>query len=245
VVGRIHDKLGTAGFVIAIVALVAALGGAAIAAMPGLNAKQKKQVTKIAKKYAGQPGPAGPAGPQGPPGAKGADGKNGAPGATGVDGKSVTVKAEGPGANCADGGSAFEVEGSGNKRYICNGASATGPLKTGETETGVWSFSSGPGDLNPYAQVSFPRQLPTTPELETGWVETDNNEHEDFCTGSVEEPKAAPGWFCVYEKELTGTSAGFPLFRSVDHRASGYILEFEAEAPNASRGYGSWAVTAP
>ena len=56
---RIHQKLGTAGFVIAIVALIAALGGTALAAAK-LNGTQKKEVEKIAKKYAGKPGAAGP-----------------------------------------------------------------------------------------------------------------------------------------------------------------------------------------
>jgi Collagen triple helix repeat (20 copies) len=85
---RIHEKLGTAGFLIAIVALVAALTGTAIAAV-GLNSKQKKEVTKIAKKYAGKPGPAGaagPAGPAGPPGPKGDAGAPGAPGKAGEEG---------------------------------------------------------------------------------------------------------------------------------------------------------------
>jgi hypothetical protein len=88
-VSRIHRKLGTAGFVIAIVALVAALSGAAIAAMPGLNPKQKKEVKKIAKKLAGgpgAPGAAGPAGPQGAPGSQGTQGPQGTQGGQGIPG---------------------------------------------------------------------------------------------------------------------------------------------------------------
>ncbi|MBA3867401.1 MAG: hypothetical protein H0X42_13840 [Solirubrobacterales bacterium] len=49
-ISRIHQKLGTAGFIISIVALVAALGGGAYAASGGLSGKQKKEVEKIAKK---------------------------------------------------------------------------------------------------------------------------------------------------------------------------------------------------
>ena len=48
---RIHEQLGTAGFVISIVALVFAMAGGAIAANGGLNGKQKKEVKKFAKKY--------------------------------------------------------------------------------------------------------------------------------------------------------------------------------------------------
>ncbi|HVV72142.1 MAG TPA: hypothetical protein VHI52_11700 [Verrucomicrobiae bacterium] len=54
---RIHQKLGTAGLIVAIVALVAALAGGAYAAGGGLSGKQKKEVTKIAQveaeKFAG------------------------------------------------------------------------------------------------------------------------------------------------------------------------------------------------
>lgn len=79
---RIHHKLGTAGFVIAIAALVVALGGAAYAALPGLNSKQKKEVKKIAKKLVA-PGPPGAPGAVGPAGAKG---DTGAAGGTGPEG---------------------------------------------------------------------------------------------------------------------------------------------------------------
>jgi len=74
---RLHNRLGTAGFVLAIVALVAAVAGTAFAAT-GLNGKQKKEVKTIVRKMIKQipPGPAGaaglngavgPAGPQGDP----------------------------------------------------------------------------------------------------------------------------------------------------------------------------------
>ena len=67
---RIHDKLGTAGLVVAVIALVFAMVGGAFAAA-GLTTKQKKQVKTIAKKYAGKQGSAGPQGPQGVTGANG------------------------------------------------------------------------------------------------------------------------------------------------------------------------------
>jgi hypothetical protein len=82
---RIHQKLGTAGFAIAILALIVALGGAAYAAVPGLNSKQKKEVKKIAKGLVA-PGPAGAAGPAGAPGGAGAKGDAGAAGGTGPEG---------------------------------------------------------------------------------------------------------------------------------------------------------------
>jgi hypothetical protein len=114
---RIHDRLGTAGLVVAVIALIAALSGTALAAV-GLNGKQKKEVTKIAKKYAGQPGAPGTAGPAGAPGAagtagakgdkgdagaRGEDGTDGTPGTPGADGKTIlsgtTAPAAGTGTN--------------------------------------------------------------------------------------------------------------------------------------------------
>ena len=76
---RMHNKLGTAGLLVAIVALVFAMVGGAYAAKGALTGKQKKEVTKIAKKYAGKPGAQGPQGPAGLVGPKGAQALVGTP----------------------------------------------------------------------------------------------------------------------------------------------------------------------
>lgn len=97
-ISKLHERLGTAGFVISIVALVAALGGGAYAATGGLTGQQKKEVTKIAqaeaKKFA-KKGPAGPEGKQGPAGAAGKDGSNGTNGSNGTDGAAGAAGAPG------------------------------------------------------------------------------------------------------------------------------------------------------
>jgi hypothetical protein len=237
---RIHDKLGTAGLVIAIVALVAALGGTAIAAV-GLNGKQKKEVKKIAKKFAGKQGPAGP---QGPAGANGKDGARGDTGPAGKNGKSVISGTEAAGSNCADGGSWFEVEGSGSKEFVCNGGSSSGgggtTLGAGETMTGVWSFSDQ--NIRPYATISYPLQVPGGGYSNVVWVGVGETEPTN-CPGTVEEPKAAPGVLCVYGEQVVDTEFAFPEF-VFPSSASGVILEFSAEAGEESRGRGSWALTA-
>jgi hypothetical protein len=128
---RLHDKLGTAGLVVAVVALVAAVTGTAFAA-GGLTKKQEKQVVKIAKKYAGKPGPQGPkgdagptgaAGPAGPAGAQGPKGDTGSQGPEGPPGPTETV------------------------------------LPPGKTMTGVWSFR-GKGETEYWVNISFPLRLP-------------------------------------------------------------------------------------
>jgi len=131
---RVHEKLGSAGFLIAIVALIAALTGTAIAAV-GLNGRQKNEVTKIAKKYAGKPGPAGPAGPVGPAGAPGPKGDSGAPGAPGEDGEEGPPGPAGP----------TETE-----------------LPSGRTMTGVWSFRTTTESAM-LVNISFPLRLPSAP----------------------------------------------------------------------------------
>ncbi len=128
---RLHNKLGSAGLVVAVVALIAAVAGTAFAA-GGLTKGQEKQVVKIAKKYAGKPGaagavgqqgPQGPAGPQGPKGDAGAPGAPGAPGEEGPPGPTETE------------------------------------LPPGKTETGVWSFV-GKGQPTFWVNISFPLRLP-------------------------------------------------------------------------------------
>lgn len=240
---RIHQKLGTAGFILAIVALVAALAGTAFAAKDVLTKQEKKQVEKIAKKFAGKEGPAGPQGPPGPQGAAGANGKdgaNGADGTNGTNGKSVNTGSEAPGGNCAEGGSWFEIEGSGTKTFACNGESSSGPLGAGETEVGNWSFSTT--NAHPYATISFPRPIASFKNIE--WIGVGESEPTK-CPGTVAEPKAASGQLCVYAEQVLGTEKSFPEFNGNPDINSGVILEFEAEAGKESRGKGSWALTAP
>lgn len=186
---RIHEKLGTAGFIIAIVALVAALSGGAYAAKSGLSGKEKKEVQKIAKKeatkFAGKPGAngaAGPAGPVGPAGANGKDGSNGTNGTPGAAGKSVvssvfTVEDEENGNPAGEpcelnGGIQMEVEGSGVKSFVCNGEEGepgspwtVGGLPTGATERGTWSAtvdSSGTGRGSISFNVPLAAEVPST-----------------------------------------------------------------------------------
>lgn len=169
---RLHEKLGTAGLVVAVMALVVALGGVAFAA-GGLTKQQEKQVKKIAKKYAGKRGPQGPAGPAGPQGAAGAPGKEGPQGREGPQGK------EGPKGNPGTPG----VEGS--------PWTAGGVLPEGATETGAWSF--GPTKLLALSAISFNIPLEETPEVEIVEAGTTTN-----CKGSAETPEAEPGFLCIY-----------------------------------------------
>ncbi|HEX7280181.1 MAG TPA: hypothetical protein VF255_11240 [Solirubrobacterales bacterium] len=176
---KLHDRLGTAGFVVAIIALIAALTGTAFAAA-GLNSKQKKEVKSIAKQFAGKrgpqgkQGPAGPAGPAGTAGAAGAKGDAGAPGEKGETGEAGEDGEDGDdgagvvigiptGAECPAGGATVQVEGQpSTKKPVCNGKDGElgSVAKVGQTFSGQWgSFGEG----NQSIPFSFPLPLPNAP----------------------------------------------------------------------------------
>jgi hypothetical protein len=263
---RIHQKLGTAGFIISIVALVAALGGGAYAASGGLSGKQKKEVEKIAKKYSGKPGAAGaagPAGPTGPAGAAGAKGDAGAAGAAGVGtkgekgekgeagtaGESVEVVETNPAACGAAGGVTYEVEAT--PTAVCSGEegspwTAGGTLPKGATETGAWAFSGASTSGEVYAPISF--TIPLSAPLAAADVHyiVPGGQIPNVCTGSATSPTAAEGELCVYETEPTsGATLGgiFGLGNAEEGASSaGAFIYFEG-ATAAAQGIGSFAVT--
>ncbi len=225
-ISRIRDRLGPAGFVLAIVALVAALAGGAYAASGGLSGKQKKEVEKIAKKFAGKPGAPGATGPQGPAGPAGKDGSNGAKGDTGDKGEkgekgdtgnsgtSVTTQSftgtkQVGSVECTEGG--VEVKSASPATAVCNGkgGSGGGPLvlEESQTETGTWNFVSN-GATEQVVPISFPIPL-AAGDVEAMTVEflNENQETSTECPGTVEEPKAEPGVLCIYTTPLLTTSA--------------------------------------
>jgi collagen triple helix repeat protein len=224
----LRNRFGIPG-VISVIALVFAMFGGAYAASSSsgggkatASAKAKKgpRGPKGATGPAGPVGPAGLAGPAGPAGANGKDGSNGLPGA---NGKSVTSANENPGAHCASGGSSLEVEGSGVKRYACNGEegvqgetgepwTAGGVLPSKATETGalVGGSETGAGIYGGYAlapiSFSIPLAAPLDAEhtLRVARASTPDEHCEDTAhTGiaSPDNPEADPGYLCVYESE--------------------------------------------
>jgi len=253
---RIHNKLGTAGLIIAVVALVAALAGTAFAALPGLNSKQKKEVKKIAKGLvvpgpagpagakgdtgaAGPAGPAGPAGATGPAGPTGAKGTNGAPGATGPTGPT--------------GETGF-----------------TDHLPSGKTETGSWSFNPSGGRAYKFllnkevceaepekceyeiqyteeeiATVGLPFNIPLVNAPEAIVY---NKPETPECPGTITEPKAEAGKVCVYVEGAVFNAETEPLgtkhFGPFDKRyVSGAVLALKAQE-RAKILWGTYAVTA-
>ncbi|MGN6217439.1 MAG: hypothetical protein ACTHN7_10875 [Solirubrobacterales bacterium] len=249
---RIHNKLGTAGLVVAIVALVAALGGAAWAASDNhLSGGEKKEVKKIAKSFQGKgptgpagakgaTGPAGPAGPAGGPGAKGATGPKGATGAKGNNGTPGA-----PGVTGATGPTGPTGE-----------TGFTSTLPSGKTETGRWAWGkTTKTQVQVWTSISFNIPLATAPTLH--FIPAGGTPPA-ACPGTEQNPAAEPGNLCVYEgaPSFAEEAEFFEFFSSVatgtegDAKA-GAILVFnmkETATPGEFKeasAFGSFAVTAP
>jgi hypothetical protein len=270
---RIHQKLGTAGFIISIVALVAALSGGAYAATSPNGGGKATASAKAKQGKQGKPGKTGPAGPAGPAGAPGAKGDAGAPGAAGTNGtngtngtpgangESVTVTTLASGsAECAEGGAKFS-----NKTgtaHACNGAAGGGgggglPTTLGpeETETGAWAIQGAGEDVSfSIGSVSFP--IPLTVADAEGmeakfWVE--GSAEDPACPGTTLTPEADPGVLCIYisedESGDVNSRPGHPQVVATTTEShgvgtSGAILRTQ-EMPPAQHYGGSFAVTAP
>jgi hypothetical protein len=262
---RVHQKLGTAGFIIAIVALVAAMSGGAYAASKGLSGKEKKEVQKIAQKEAkkvakkgsagpkgdtgaaGATGAKGPAGPTGAAGNAGSNGSNGTNGAPGANGKSVAVTEIEPGEEeCGGlGGAMVEVEGSGSGQEVCNGETGfSETLPSGKTETGAWATSpigSGVGYTGEFIMpISF--NIPLASEVPSNQVHflKEGESNQPGCPGSAAEPSATAGNLCVYTTAALEILEGEPATISAPA-----ILKANALAAGASAEGAVLQVTLP
>jgi hypothetical protein len=205
-----RESFGTPGLIIAVIALIAALGGTAIAS-GGLSGAEKKLIKKEAEKAAKKFAKAGPQGAPGAPGAKGANGTNGTNGTNGKEGpagKSVEVL---PGAaGCGTpGGSTVQVEGEpGTAQEICNGAEGSvggGVLPPEQTEIGIITGENASANA---IQVSFPLPLPAP--LDSAHVKIINvgdTVPAECAGGTVENPKAAPGYLCAYNSAISEIAA--------------------------------------
>jgi hypothetical protein len=283
----LRNRFGIPG-VISVIALVFAMFGGAYAASSssgGGKATASAKAKKGPKGPKGATGPAGPAGPAGAAGAKGdtgvagSNGTNGTPGSAGAAGKSVISETfegtdEPNGAECFEaGGVEFEVEGSGTKKYACNGTAGTpgapgspwtagGTLPVGATETGIWSFTSSDPSENSVAFVPLSFDVPLAAELDSTHVVFVGGLNPDptHCPGTVAEPKAASGYLCVYRQLAVfsisiaiNATNNVPLdpeeVGTQGAGTTGAVLRYLVHGEEAisegipARGYGSYAVT--
>jgi hypothetical protein len=261
---RFHERFGTAGLVVAVIALAAALTGTAFAAKGALTSKQKKEVEKIAKKFAGKPGApgaTGPAGPQGPVGPKGDTGAQGAEGKEGPQGKEGKQGKEGSPWTAGGTLPSGKTE-TGTWSYNTTAFEFTVPfsfpipLAAGLSESQVHLIGkSGKELILNTSTFVFEEVVPT----KCGSALTP--------AGTVAKPAAAPGNLCVYvaklpavtEEHATSTVIVDPsdeceFFGCLTVASgpgagtgpSGALLWLEgSEAHSETKGWGTWAVTAP
>lgn len=220
---RLHNKLGTAGLVVAVVALVAAVAGTAFAA-GGLTKKQEKQVVKIAKRYAGKNGKQGP---PGSPGAKGDQGPKGDKGEKGDRGEKGEKGEKG------DPGEPGE-----------NGTFGSEPLPSEQTLKGLWQLNEK-GISEPFVTISYP--IPVEPAPTINYIKQNGEAaegNEANCPGTPLNPEAKPGNVCVYEElRNEGFFGGFPMEPA--ERPFGLRIQFtEFGTGTNPLVKGSWAVTA-
>ena len=256
-ISRIHNKLGTAGLVVAIVALVAALGGAAFAAgVPGLNSKQKKQVKQIAKTEAKKFAKAGPTGPTGPAGPAGAAGPTGPAGTAGADGKAGATGPTGPTGPTGKTGvtGVTGVTGPTGESGACSKENAECVMPSGSTLSGAWSVGqTARGVAFPTDSISFVLKYPgeTPPTI----VYVPKEEEKENCPGNAAEPAAEPGFLCVYET-ITTTPGAFEFFApfstfNLSTHGATIVLKVKLVEEEEETFFpqvlvmGTWAVTAP
>ncbi len=116
-------------------------------------------------------------------------------------------------------------------------------LESGQTETGAYgteASATAAGQVNGTA-ISFP--VPVKGPLTRYWIAYGDTPPAN-CPGSVANPKANPGYLCVYESTYTNVN-----YRGTaqlgDNPVKGAILEFTSSAAGMYWSYGVWAVTAP
>jgi len=248
---------------------------------------------------AGKNGANGATGPAGAPGAKGENGAAGGPGSNGTGVTSTAFSGEK--GSCLEGGTelvsasgtTYLCNGVAGAKGHNGTTGFTKTLPEGETETGAWSFATtGNSSQRTLASISFPIPLGSPLSAagcqeeskvpcqahyinrngeEIGGAEIEEQSKNPYCKGSVTDPTAEPGNFCVYEGLLfslngeakaTQETIEKPIdgfFGEKSNRgagANGAVLLFhiggepskeeveEGVKPEVNEGNGSWAVTA-
>jgi hypothetical protein len=270
----LRNRFGIPG-VISVIALVFAMFGGAYAATNTGKATSSAKAKKGPRGPKGPKGDTGPAGPAGSAGAKGDKGDPGSNGAAGKDGTSVNNTAEPKGANCKEGGT--KLVGAGTT-YACNGEKGKegspwtlgGTLPPGKTETGSWAFgvisegAAPPGFGNYRLPISF--TIPLAEDLTASQVHYINAEGKEVkesglvenppnCTGSADDPIAAPGHLCVYTAVIqfaTAMSEHIQKTGTYQSEAGGEVTGASTAGAmltlwfvqEGAQGLGTWAVTA-
>jgi hypothetical protein len=209
----------------------------------------------------GATGAAGATGEKGNTGANGSNGANGATGATGNNGATGATGVTGATGNNGATGATGEKGNTGPAGATGAAGSGFPEENTTQTETGYWSATS-PGEalLEPnvtVGQISFPVPVQEGQPANvvymtkaTSELAENNAGRPTGCKeGTIEKPKAAVGFLCVFTGQENNANATFKAIESAggtEGRASrtGATVVFHASAAAARvLVAGSWAVT--
>src|ERR1044072_957066 len=214
-------------------------------------------------------GAAGPAGPQGPADPAGANGKDGANGAPGEDGKSVVAQ---PASGCAEGGTEFEVEGSGVAEEGCNGGEGpqgpkgdpwvVGAAPSGTLLKGTWAIqqytAAGPEEKIPVpfstgVPITADKDKPLIPVFKLGAaaaVESPTLPGGPYCLGDADNPTVTPptlpfGVVCAYAATGSYLNLIPPTVFETSVSGGGAIGRPMSEAAGTVTARGTWAMITP
>jgi Collagen triple helix repeat (20 copies) len=274
----LRNRFGIPGVIAVIALVFAMLGGAYAASGDGgkatasAKAKRGPRGPKGPKGDTGPAGPAGPAGPKGDTGAAGAAGKDGTDGTNGTSATTATFA--GAKGSCTEGG--IEVKSASPTVNVCNGKKGekgetgfTEALPSGKTLTGIWGVGGGlgfnEGSDRAIVQVSLAFPVSPAPTVlymsEGGTSEggfkvppvgslevAEPEEAENACPGDATEPKAIPGFLCIYALEEKGAHISLgdlSLDEKIGRASSDGALWPLRVTEELGYARGSWAVTAP
>jgi hypothetical protein len=161
------------------------------------------------------------------------------------------VGPEPKGANCSEGGSNFEQEGSGIKKFACNGTTGfTKTLPPGETETGSFWLVGSPAAGLQVSPLSFaiPLSVADAASIEVHFWREEVGKEDPECTGTPNAPEAEPGTICIYFSNETNIGND-PLAYKPDLENPGIgtngTLLYRENATADQYMVGGYAVTAP
>lgn len=217
-------------------------GGAGQGSSSRATAFVAKKKSKKKTSSTGKPGPRGPAGPAGPAGAPGAKGETGVAGAAGGKGERGEKGEKGEGTSgtsvtstaftgerkagsqtCKEGGTEFTS--ASGVALACNGQEGetgqpwtpNGTLPSGAQETGAWTYSPTPHNVNElqWISISFPIRLAAALDYHHVKIIAIYSSKGEFssegCPGDAAEPEASPGYLCVYSGYSHSTTVGGKL----------------------------------
>jgi hypothetical protein len=249
----------TPSTVIAITALVFAATGGAFAATnnnggsgtPHATTASHTTVLATADAAKAKAKPKAKAGPRGPAGAAGKNGTNGTNGAPGATGPAGPAGGTGPAGGAGPTGPAGP-EGKKGATGTTGNEGPPGAIHPGETlpsgasETGTWIVSThDEGLIEQSFSFPIPLATPIGAGSEVHFLKPGEPSTEE-CPGTVENPEAKAGQFCVYAEELPAKVIFLGFGHA--HYKSGMTASF-ATTENSPGGLGisasgTWAVTA-